>query len=216
MKLLKSFVFAFLALVLCCGVVHAATLSAIQLSETQKSFIDSELIARGLNIYGDPEGTVYMGGSPLFDESTGQITDRHEYVMRRHPGILDNYVEVLPVPVDGVDAVLEASRRVSNDFDARRVPARTLAAIPAVRETEEIVAQLVESLAVAVEASDLAAVEKLFARVSQLSNAELKAFTSVFKAARRMLQMPTIQPIEVTEQIAGLLETLDRLEARLR
>lgn len=211
MKLLKSFGVLFFVFVCSAGALSAAVLTA-----NQKSFIDRELIARGLNIYGDPEGTMYLGGTPLCDESTGQSVDRHEHVLRRHPGILDNFVEVLPVPVDGVDAVLESSRRLSNDFDARRVAARSLGAVPAVRETEEIVAQLVESVASAVEARDLDAVEALFERVSKLSNAELKAFSTVFKQARRMLQMPTILPIEITEQISSLLETLDRLEARLR
>ncbi len=46
-----------------------------------------ELAARGLNEFGDPPGTAYAGGTPLFDEKTGQRTDRAAHVFARHPDI---------------------------------------------------------------------------------------------------------------------------------
>ena len=49
--------------------------------------LDRELAARHLNEFGDPEGTMYTGGTPLFDEKTGKRTDRAEYVFSRHPDI---------------------------------------------------------------------------------------------------------------------------------
>lgn len=191
-------------LVLVCSVGAAR---AESLTANQKAFIDRYLAENDLNIYGDPEGTMYMGGSPLFDESTGQVTDRYEYVTRRHPHILENFVETLPVD----ESV--AARRLINDFDARRVAGRILSAT-AVRRSEESIQALVNALSVAVEAQDYAAMTGLFKRIGQLS--DVKPFATVFKAARRMLQMPCIQPIEHTEAIGELLATLDQLEARIR
>lgn len=50
--------------------------------------LDRETAKAGLNQYGDPEGTMYAGGSPLFNEATGQSTTRQEYISRKHPEIL--------------------------------------------------------------------------------------------------------------------------------
>ncbi|MBW7876112.1 MAG: hypothetical protein H3C47_09005 [Candidatus Cloacimonetes bacterium] len=47
--------------------------------------IDRFLQERGLNEYGDAPGTMYMGGTPLFDERTGAETDRYVYLLRRFP-----------------------------------------------------------------------------------------------------------------------------------
>src|SRR5690349_10608287 len=49
------------------------------------SCVDVWLTQRDLNQYGDPVGTVYAGGTPLFDEKTGRTTDRIQYVVRKHP-----------------------------------------------------------------------------------------------------------------------------------
>ena len=49
--------------------------------------VDAQLAARHLNQYGDPPGTVYAGGTPLFDERTSVARDRIQYVLDRHPGI---------------------------------------------------------------------------------------------------------------------------------
>mmetsp|Transcript_33176 Transcript_33176/g.48653 ORF Transcript_33176/g.48653 Transcript_33176/m.48653 type:complete len:84 (-) Transcript_33176:512-763(-) len=43
------------------------------------------LEAQGLNEYGDSEGTMYMGGSPLFDESTGESKDLVDYLTEKYP-----------------------------------------------------------------------------------------------------------------------------------
>ncbi len=34
----------------------------------------------GLNMYCDPVGTFYLGGTPLFDETTGERLSREEYL----------------------------------------------------------------------------------------------------------------------------------------
>ena len=50
-----------------------------------QSCLDRQLAAKGLNQYGDPEGTMYPGGTPLFDEKTGRTTPREQYVFAKHP-----------------------------------------------------------------------------------------------------------------------------------
>lgn len=49
------------------------------------SCIDRWLAQRELNQYGDPVGTVYAGGTPLFDEKTGRTTDRIQHLAGKHP-----------------------------------------------------------------------------------------------------------------------------------
>ena len=49
------------------------------------SCIDLWLTQRDLNQFGDPVGTMYAGGTPLFDEKTGRTTDRVQYLVRKHP-----------------------------------------------------------------------------------------------------------------------------------
>ncbi|GLE04837.1 hypothetical protein PINS_up013816 [Pythium insidiosum] len=41
---------------------------------------------KGLNEYGDGKDTMYTGGTPLFDETSGKHIDRFEYILKRHPG----------------------------------------------------------------------------------------------------------------------------------
>ncbi len=55
-----------------------------ELDDQQKKWIDETLKKKGLNEYGDPKGTVYAGGTPLFDERTGKMWDRHEYIADKH------------------------------------------------------------------------------------------------------------------------------------
>lgn len=38
-----------------------------------------------LNEYGDPQGTVYTGGTPLFDETTGTYQPLYDYLISQHP-----------------------------------------------------------------------------------------------------------------------------------
>ncbi len=69
--------------------VFANFASAIELTDNQMAYIDTWLTDNGFNQYGDPKGTTYMGGSPLFDEHSGAMVDRYEYVLRNHPQLLD-------------------------------------------------------------------------------------------------------------------------------
>jgi len=55
------------------------------LSAEERSKIETWISDTGLNQFGDPAGTVYSGGTPLFDEATGQTIDRFDYILKRHP-----------------------------------------------------------------------------------------------------------------------------------
>lgn len=59
------------------------TKNNIPSSEKQK--IDAWIASNNLNEFGDPQGTVYAGGTPLFDESTGKTIDKYEYILQKHP-----------------------------------------------------------------------------------------------------------------------------------
>jgi hypothetical protein len=54
---------------------------------TSESCLDRQLAAKGLNPFGDPEGTMYAGGTPLFNEKTGRSVPREQYVFAKHPEI---------------------------------------------------------------------------------------------------------------------------------
>lgn len=51
----------------------------------REACVDRWLAGRGLNPYGDPPDTAYAGGTPLFDERTGETKDRVDHVLGKHP-----------------------------------------------------------------------------------------------------------------------------------
>lgn len=53
-------------------------------NETKKR-IDQWVRQNGRNEFGDAKGTVYAGGTPLFNEMTGQRLDKYDYILKRHP-----------------------------------------------------------------------------------------------------------------------------------
>jgi len=55
------------------------------LSAQERSKIESWISENGLNQYGDPSGTVYAGGNPLFNELAGQTIDRFDYILQHYP-----------------------------------------------------------------------------------------------------------------------------------
>ena len=59
------------------------TLSASRAAEL--ACVDKWLAGRKLDPYGNPLGTMYAGGTPLFDERTGEHVDRLAYVYKRQP-----------------------------------------------------------------------------------------------------------------------------------
>ena len=50
-----------------------------------KNRIDQWIETKGLNEFGDPLDSVYIGGNPLFDEATGVSMDRYEYILSNNP-----------------------------------------------------------------------------------------------------------------------------------
>jgi hypothetical protein len=50
-----------------------------------ESCVDGWLKSHNLDRYGSPSGTMYAGGTPLFDERTGENRDRMEFVFGRQP-----------------------------------------------------------------------------------------------------------------------------------
>jgi len=58
---------------------------ASPISGAEKAQIDAWLEKSGLNKYGDPPGTVYAGGNPLFDMKTAEMRDRYEHIVGHHP-----------------------------------------------------------------------------------------------------------------------------------
>ncbi len=57
----------------------------MELTEEQKRAIDRRIRQEGLNTFGDPKDTMYAGGTPLFDMTSGRTIDRYVYIARRHP-----------------------------------------------------------------------------------------------------------------------------------
>jgi len=47
--------------------------------------IESYLQDNNLNQYGDPMGTIYTGGTPLFNSQSGEIRNRMEYLLEKFP-----------------------------------------------------------------------------------------------------------------------------------
>lgn len=60
-----------------------------ELSAQAKEQIDKWLAENGYNRFGDPEGTFYAGGTPLFDEKSGRSLERFEYIFKKIPDILE-------------------------------------------------------------------------------------------------------------------------------
>ena len=57
----------------------------LTLSALEKDQIDTWIKKNNLNQYGDSMDTMYVGGTPLFNEATGQTTDRYIYIADKHP-----------------------------------------------------------------------------------------------------------------------------------
>lgn len=60
-------------------------LSDTSLPTNEEKQILTWIEENNLNAYGDPQGTVYTGGTPLFDESTGTYLPLYDYLIATHP-----------------------------------------------------------------------------------------------------------------------------------
>jgi hypothetical protein len=66
------------------GSSYAATLSPSE-KQAQENCIDKWLKGKKMDRYGHDEGTMYAGGSPIFNEMTGEARERLDYVYERQP-----------------------------------------------------------------------------------------------------------------------------------
>ena len=55
------------------------------ITEAEKKKIDVWIRENNLNQYGDPADVVYPGGTPLFNEATGETIDKYDYILKNHP-----------------------------------------------------------------------------------------------------------------------------------
>jgi len=55
------------------------------LSAQERNNIESWIAKNGLNQFGDSQDTVYTGGTPLTDSTTGASIDRFDYIVSKHP-----------------------------------------------------------------------------------------------------------------------------------
>ena len=55
-----------------------------EISLKEKQLIEAWIRENDLNQYGDIKDTVYMGGTPLFNETTSQSIDKYEYILQGH------------------------------------------------------------------------------------------------------------------------------------
>lgn len=59
------------------------TQSSVPLDEQKQ--IHTWIKENKLNQYGDPVNTVYAGGTPLFNESTGEYKNKYDHIVENHP-----------------------------------------------------------------------------------------------------------------------------------
>ena len=55
------------------------------ISSAEKQRVDEWIKENNLNQYGGPLDTVYTGGTPLFNEATGETIDRYKYILKKYP-----------------------------------------------------------------------------------------------------------------------------------
>ncbi len=63
---------------------NQATQSAV-ISPEEKIKMDEWIEKNQLNVYGDTKDTVYNGSTPLFNKMNGNLLDRYEYILQKHP-----------------------------------------------------------------------------------------------------------------------------------
>ncbi|MEK7627568.1 MAG: hypothetical protein AAB397_03220 [Patescibacteria group bacterium] len=55
------------------------------LSRREINRIEKWIKNNDLNKYGDPADSFYIGGTPLFNEATGETMSRFDYIAKQHP-----------------------------------------------------------------------------------------------------------------------------------
>ena len=75
---------------------EAAPAPRIDVDAKQTECVDKWLKGHGLDPYGNPQGTMYAGGTPTFDETTGRSVDRWTLVAKNRPEALHSCAVALP------------------------------------------------------------------------------------------------------------------------
>jgi len=83
------------------GGSYAATLSPSE-KQAQEACLDKWLQGKKLDRYGHAEGTMYAGGSPIFNEMTGESRERLDYVYERQPDAKKACVTAAPQNTKGI------------------------------------------------------------------------------------------------------------------
>ena len=65
---------------------ESGKLEIVALTALERTEIEAWIIENDLNRYGDPKDTVYLGGTPLFNEQTSKTTNRFDYIIDKYPG----------------------------------------------------------------------------------------------------------------------------------
>jgi len=63
----------------------AASLEETSSAQNEEALIEKWIKESGLNEFGDPADTFYIGGSPLFNEKTFELIERMDYICSKHP-----------------------------------------------------------------------------------------------------------------------------------
>ncbi|MCJ8347050.1 hypothetical protein MJH12_16025 [bacterium] len=58
-----------------------------EVSKEIRKKIDQYIDDHGLNEFGDHKDTMYTGGTPLYDEMTGNSTGRYQHVLKKFPNL---------------------------------------------------------------------------------------------------------------------------------
>jgi hypothetical protein len=93
-----------------------------QVTDGDETFgsVDEWIFAKGLNEFGDSADTAYTGGTPLFNEATGETIDRLAYIVSNHPDLIVGHAIVAVYDADG-NAVAKSgadARSFGIEFDS--------------------------------------------------------------------------------------------------
>lgn len=56
----------------------------VDVSTKTKENIDKWIVREKLNEYGDKKNTMYLGGTPIFDEARGKSISKYDYIVQKH------------------------------------------------------------------------------------------------------------------------------------
>lgn len=70
--------------------------SGPRLDAKQTECVEKWLKGHGLDDYGNPQGTMYAGGTPTLDEATGRTVDRWSLVAKNRPEALQSCAVAIP------------------------------------------------------------------------------------------------------------------------